>query len=298
VLLILRVNKVKGPNMKNSKVWIVTGAARGFGLEITRAVLASGDTVVAAVRSRPEELKTQLNHPNLHVAVLDVTNEAQAREVAADTVKKLERIDVLVNNAGHGLLSAVEEASDEEVRRNYETNVFGLLKVTRAVLPHMRKQRSGRIINFSSVGGLIGSAGWGLYCSTKFAVEGLTESLATELGPLGIYATAVEPGYFRTNFLDGSSLTRTKNTITDYAETVGKMREFATQVSYKQPGDPAKLAAAVVRRAASPRPPVHLLLGRDTLTAYQTKVSSLAKEIAEWHDVITGTDYDDVEKTG
>ena len=289
---------MKGPHMKNSKVWIVTGAARGFGLEITRAVLATGDTVVAAVRSRPEELKTQLNHPNLHVAVLDVTNEAQAREVAADTVKKLGRIDVLVNNAGHGLLSAVEEASDEEVRRNYETNVFGLLKVMRAVLPYMRKQRSGHIINFSSVGGLTGSAGWGLYGSTKFAVEGLTESLAKELGPLGIYATAVEPGYFRTNFLDESSLTRTENIIADYAETVGKMRELATQVSYKQPGDPAKLAAAVVRLAASPKPPVHLLLGKDTLTAYQTKASSLAKEIAEWQDVITGTDYDDVEKAG
>jgi len=139
-------------------------------------------------------------------------------------------------------------------------------------------------------------AAWGLYCSTKFAVEGLTESLAIELGPLGIYATAVEPGFFRTNFLDGSSLTRTENIIADYAETVGKMREFATEVSYKQPGDPVKLATAVVRLAASPQPPVHLLLGNDTLTAYQIKASSLAKEIEEWHDVITGTDHDDLEK--
>src|SRR5262249_3294052 len=186
---------MKGPNMKNSKVWIVTGAARGFGLEITRAVLASGDTVVATVRSRPEELKIQLSHPNLHVAVLDVTNEAQACEVAADTVKKLGRIDVLVNNAGHGLLSAVEEASDEEVKRNYETNVFGLLKVIRAVLPHMRKQRSGHIVNFSSVGGLTGSAGWGLYDSTNFAGGALSETLAQELAPLRLSATAVEPAY-------------------------------------------------------------------------------------------------------
>src|SRR5499433_4317803 len=229
--------------MKNSKVWIVTGAARGFGLEITRAVLASGDTVVATVRSRAEELKTQLNHPNLHVAVLDVTNEAQAREVAADTVNRLGRIDILVNNAGHGLLSAVEEATDEEVKRNYETNVFGLLKVIRAVLPHMRRQRSGHVINFSSVGGLLGWAGWGLYCSTKFAVEGITEAMAIELAPLGIHATTVEPGYFRTDFLDGSSLARARNVIADYAETSGKMRDFATQVNHKQPGDPAKLAA-------------------------------------------------------
>src|SRR5262249_35580646 len=169
-------------------------------------------------------------------------------------------------------------------------------KVMRAVLPHMRKQRSGRIINFSSVGGLTGSVGLVLYCSTKFAVEGRTDTLSTELGPLGIYATALEPGYVRTNFLDGSSLTRTENIIADYAETVGKMRELATQVSYKRPGDPAKLAAAVVRLAASPKPPVHLLLGTDTLTAYQTKASSLAKEIAEWQDLITSTDYDYVRK--
>src|SRR5215467_11714663 len=246
---------------KKDKIWIITGAARGFGQQISKAVLASGDVVIATVRSRPEELKAQLgNHPNLHVAILDVTNEDQARNVAAEAVKNFGRIDVLVNNAGSGLLSAVEEATDEEVKRNYETNVFGLLKVTRAVLPHMRRQRSGHVINFSSVGGLLGWPGWGLYCSTKFAVEGLTESLAKELWPLGIYTTAVEPGFFRTNFLDGSSLTRTENIIADYAETVGKMREFATEVSYKQPGDPAKLAAAVVRLAASPKPPVHLLL--------------------------------------
>ena len=203
---------------------------------------------------------------------------------------------MLVNNAGSGLLSAVEEATDEEVKRNYETNVFGLLKVTRAVLPHMRRQRSGHVINFSSVGGLLGSAGWGLYCSTKFAVEGITEAMAIELAPLGIHATTVEPGYFRTDFLDGSSLTRAKNVIADYAETSGKMREFATQVSHKQPGDPAKLAAAIVRLAASAKPPVHLPLGNDTLTQYRAKTATFEKEIAEWHDVITGTDHDDVTK--
>jgi NAD(P)-dependent dehydrogenase (short-subunit alcohol dehydrogenase family) len=284
--------------MKNSnKVWIITGAARGFGQQIRKAVLAAGDIVIATVRSRPEELKSQLgNHPNLHVAILDITNEDQARNVAAETVKNFGRIDVLVNNAGSGLLSAVEEATDEEVRRNYETNVFGLLKVTRAVLPHMRRQRSGHVINFSSVGGLVGSAGWGLYCSTKFAVEGITEAMAIELAPLGIHATAVEPGYFRTDFLDSSSLTRAKNVIADYAETSGKMRDVAAQVSHKQPGDPVKLAAAIVRLAASTKPPVHLPLGNDTLTHYRAKTAAFEREIAEWHDVITGTDHDDVAK--
>lgn len=278
-----------------SKVWIITGAARGFGLEISRAALAAGDTVVATVRSRPEELAAQLgHHPQLQVALLDISDEAQARQVAADTVAKFGRIDVLVNNAGAGLLSAVEEATDEEVRRNYEVNVFGLLKVTRAVLPHLRRQHSGHIINLSSVGGLAASAGWGLYGSTKFAVEGITEALAIELAPLGIHATTVEPGYFRTNFLDQSSLTRAAQVIPDYAATVGRMRELASQVSYRQPGDPAKLAAAIVRLAASPQPPVHLPLGKDTLASYRRKTETFEKEIAAWHDVVTGTDHDDV----
>jgi NAD(P)-dependent dehydrogenase (short-subunit alcohol dehydrogenase family) len=154
------------------------------------------------------------------------------------------------------------------------------------------------VINFSSVGGLVGSAGWGRYGSTKFAVEGLTEALAKEVGPLGVHATVVEPGYFRTNFLDGSSLTRTAHVIDDYAETVGRMREHATEVSYKQPGDPVKLAAAIVRLAASPTPPVHLPLGNDTLAAYRAKAAAFERDIAAWHGVITGTDHDDVAKAG
>ena len=282
------------PATNKSKVWIITGAARGFGLAITKAVLASGDTVIATVRSEPEKLQAEISHPNLHVAILEVSNEAQAQQVAADTVTRFGRIDVLVNNAGYGLLSAVEEATDEEVKRNYETNVFGLLKVTRAVLPHMRRQRSGHVINFSAVAGLRGYLGWGLYGSTKFAVEGITETMAQELAPLGIHASVVEPGFFRTNFLDHSSLNQASRVIDDYAETVGKMREFATQVNHKQPGDPVKLAKAIVRLAASSKPPVHLPLGNDTLAAYRAKQAAFAKEIDDWHDVITGTDYGDV----
>jgi NAD(P)-dependent dehydrogenase (short-subunit alcohol dehydrogenase family) len=200
--------------MKKTKTWIITGASRGFGLEISKAVLASGDNVVATVRSNPEELAAKLDrNPKLHVVILDINDEAQAIKVAAETVEKFGSIDVLANNAGFGLLGGVEEISDQEARRVYETNVFGLLKVTRAVLPHMRRQRSGHVINFSSVGGLTGSAGWGIYCSTKFAVEGITEALAKELAPLGIFATTIEPGYFRTNFLDGASLLRAEKVI-------------------------------------------------------------------------------------
>ena len=199
--------------------------------------------------------------------------------MAADTVGKFGRIDVLVNNAGFGLLGAVEEATDAEVKRVYETNVFGLLKVTRAVLPYLRKQRSGHIINFSSVGGLRSSAGWGIYCSTKFAVEGITEALALELAPLGIHATTVEPGYFRTSFLDGASLSRAQKVIDEYAETAGAMREFATQVNYKQPGDPVKLAAAVVRLVASSKPPVHLPLARKNHALGESTSSLRARKL-------------------
>lgn len=281
--------------MSTSKVWFITGASRGLGFEITKAVLETGDNVIATVRSKPEDLTTELEGvDNLFVTTLDVTSEAQVQQAVQAGIDKFGRIDVLVNNAGFGLLSAVEEASADEVKKNYEANVFGLLSVIRAVLPSMRAQRSGHIINLSSVGGLTGITGWGLYGSTKFAVEGITEALAIELAPLGIYATTVEPGFFRTDFLDVSSLTRTGNIIEDYAPTVGEMRQFATQVNKKQPGDPKKLAQAFIKLANSPKPPVHLPLGSDTLKFFGEKMDKMNKEIDEWHDVIVGTDHDDV----
>jgi len=281
--------------MKAQKVWFITGASRGFGLEIAKAVLASGDKVIATVRSKPEELASRLGNPEgLHVITLDVTSEAQAEKAAADAVAQFGTIDVLVNNAGFGLLAAVEEAAAEEVRKNYETNVFGLLNVTRAVLPYMRKQGSGHVINISSVGGLTGYIGWGIYGSTKFAVEGITESMAKELAPLGIKATVVAPGFFRTEFLDSNSLTRTGNEIDDYATTVGAMREFATKANKQQPGDAKKLAQAFVLLANATNPPVHLPLGKDTLAAYREKSAAFEKDIEAWYEVITGTDHDDV----
>ncbi|RCW48338.1 oxidoreductase [Paenibacillus prosopidis] len=281
--------------MKNQKAWFITGAARGIGFEILKAVLETGDNVVATVRSSAESLADKLENPeNLQVVLLDINDEQQTIAAANQAVQKFGKIDVLVNNAGFGLLSAVEEATAEEVRKNFETNVFGLLNVTRAVLPHMRQRRSGHIINISSVGGLSGYIGWGVYGATKFAVEGLTESLALELAPLGIHATVVAPGFFRTEFLDAASLTRSGNIIPDYAETVGEMREFATQANKKQPGDPVKLAKAIVQVANAEKPPVHLPLGKDSLQRYREKTANFEKDIQAWHDVITGTDHDDV----
>jgi NAD(P)-dependent dehydrogenase (short-subunit alcohol dehydrogenase family) len=280
--------------MSKQKVWFITGASRGFGLEIVKAALLEGDKVIATVRSNPEKLRAQVNNPNLFVVILDVTDEQQAKDVAAEAIEKFGRIDVLVNNAGFGLLSAVEEASDAEVKANYEANVFGLLNVTRAILPYMRKERKGHVINLSSVGGLTGITGWGLYGSTKFAVEGITEAMAAELAPLGIFATTVEPGFFRTDFLDQSSLTRSKNIIEDYSGTVGDMRNFATTVNRKQPGSAEKLALAIVKIANAPKPPVHLPLGKDTLQLLKEKMDRFNADIAAWHEVITGTDHDDV----
>jgi NAD(P)-dependent dehydrogenase (short-subunit alcohol dehydrogenase family) len=281
--------------MTNQKVWFITGASRGLGLEIAKAALAEGNKVVATVRSKPEQLAAELdNNENLLVTVLDVTDESQALDAAKQAADKFGRIDVLVNNAGYGLLSAVEEASNEEVKQNYDANVFGLLNVTRAILPYMRKQRSGHVINISSVGGLNGYVGWGIYGSTKFAVEGITESMALELAPLGIYATVVAPGFFRTEFLDSTSLIRTAHVIDDYAGTVGEMRSFATQVNKKQPGDPKKLAQAFITLTNAEKPPVHLPLGNDTLAMYREKTAKFEKDIEDWYDVITGTDHDNV----
>lgn len=280
--------------MSTEKVWLITGAGRGFGLEIAKAALQNGDKVLATVRKNPEKLQAQLNSENLLVTNLDVTNELQAKEVAAQAIGKFGHIDVLVNNAGFGLLSAVEEATDQEVRANFNVNVFGLLNVSRAVLPYMRKERKGHIINFSSVGGLTGLVGWGLYGASKFAVEGITEAMAAELAPLGIFATAVEPGFFRTDFLDNTSLTRTSNIIEDYAATVGDMRSYATQANKKQPGSAEKLAQAIIEIANAPKPPVHLPLGKDTLQLFKEKMDKFNKDIETWHDVITSTDHDDV----
>ena len=280
----------------SKKVWFITGASRGLGLEIARGALQRGDSVVAAAR-KPEAVTAALGaQDNLLAVALDVTDEAQAVSAAKAAIERFGRIDVLVNNAGYGLLAAVEEATTEEVERQYQTNVFGLLKVTRAVLPHLRRAGKGHVINTSAIVGYASFPGWGVYGSTKFAVEGLTEALAIELAPLGIFATVVEPGFFRTDFLDETSLLRTKNPIGDYAATVGAMREFATSVNHQQQGDPRKLSKAVLQLADSAKPPVRLPLGSDTVAKIAEKNRFVEAELEQWHAVAVSTDHDDVAK--
>jgi NAD(P)-dependent dehydrogenase (short-subunit alcohol dehydrogenase family) len=247
-------------------------------------VVATGRKVEAVT----EALGT---HPNLLAVALDVTREADAHAAVEQALARFQRIDILVNNAGYGLLGAVEETSASEIERLYATNVFGLLAVTRAVLPAMRRQRSGHVINLSSVGGYQSGPGWGVYCSTKFAIEGLSEALSVELAPLGVHVTVVEPGYFRTDFLDQRSLLHTERVLDDYEATVGSLRGRVGEMNHAQPGDPAKLAKAMLVLADAKQPPLRLALGSDTVQAIEEKNAFVASELAAFRELSLSTDF-------
>ncbi|MEK7456344.1 MAG: oxidoreductase [Pseudomonadota bacterium] len=274
------------------KTWFITGASRGFGARIARLALARGDNVVATARSVDSLTKALGDHDALLPLPVDVTNEAQIHAAVDAALARFGRIDILLNNAGFGLLGAVEEATADEVERLYRTNVFGLLNVTRAILPQMRAQRSGHILNISSIGGYRGAPGFGVYSSTKFAVEGLSEALHGELAPLGVDVTVIEPGYFRTDFLDASSLSVSATGIEDYHETAGRVRRVAQDLNHGQPGDPDKLAKVLVDFAGTPNPPVRLPLGSDTVAAIEAKHSSDAVILESWRAVSVSTDFD------
>jgi NAD(P)-dependent dehydrogenase (short-subunit alcohol dehydrogenase family) len=276
-------------------VWFITGASRGFGAEIVEKALEGGHQVVATARN-PQSITERFPDAGeaLAAVAVDVTDESQIAAAVDAGLSRFGRIDVVVNNAGRGLLGAVEEASDAAARAVYDANVFGSLNVIRAVLPTLRRQRSGHIINLSSIGGFTSSAGWGIYSSTKFAVEGFSEALHQEVAPLGIHVTIVEPGYFRTDFLDASSLQTEANIIDDYAETSGATRAHAGDVNHAQPGDPVKAAAAIVNLASSPEPPLRIQLGRDAFEGVARKLEFVAQEQRAWRDVAVSTDHDDV----
>lgn len=275
------------------KTWFITGASRGFGALVTERALAKGDAVVATARN-PKSITDRFGtHTNLLALPLDVADEAQAISAAKAAVERFGSIDVLLNNAGFGLLGAVEEATAQEIEAVYRTNVFGLLNVTRAVLPQMRAQRSGRILNISSIGGYRSAAGFGVYASTKFAVEGLSEALHDELKPLGIHVTVVEPGYFRTDFLDSTSLSVSPAQIADYEATAGKVRTIAAEISHKQPGNPAKLAEVLIEFADAANPPVRLPLGSDTVAAIEQKHLADAGILKNWRSISVSTDFND-----
>ncbi|MEU4112589.1 oxidoreductase [Streptomyces sp. NPDC027717] len=272
-------------------VWFVTGASRGLGLEIARAALERGERVVATARD-PRRVEEALpGHPDrLLVVSLDVTDQEQAEAAVAMTVERFGGIDVLVNNAGRGLVGAVEETSDAEARAVFDINVFGLLTVVRAVTPVMRAAGRGRMLNISSTGGVVAWAGWGVYSASKFAVEGITEALRLELAPLGIQVTSVQPGPLRTGFLGTSSLENVERVIDDYAATSGASRAWAGENHGRQEGDPARAAAAVLTLADLPRMPAHLPLGTSTLSDIRTKLAAVGDELETWQDLARSTD--------
>ncbi|HTI92734.1 MAG TPA: oxidoreductase [Puia sp.] len=274
------------------KVWFVTGASKGFGLEIVKAALASGDKVVATVRSNAAGLQKELGDPgNLLTVTMDVVKEAEVKKAVSEAVKHFGRLDVVVNNAGFGIVGAIEEATDEEVRRQYDTNVFGVLNVVRTVLPHLRERRSGHIINISSLFGYGALPAWALYGSTKYAVEGISEGLALELAPFHIKVTALAPGLFRTQFLHSQSYALAQNTITDYNDTTaGQMKNVPASLHGNQPGDPAKLAKVVIELAAAENPPVHLPVGQDSLQTYRANRDKTSESIEAWAGKFTPTE--------
>ncbi|KOP39698.1 KR domain-containing protein [Flavobacterium sp. WLB] len=279
--------------MGHNKVWFITGASKGLGLELAKKLLAEGFKVAATSRSQ-EALVKVLGNPseNFLPLEMDLVNEKSVKNAIELAVSHFKTIDVLVNNAGYGLLGTLEELTDAESRKNYEVNVFGLLNVIRNTMPYMRAARSGHIFNISSVGGYYGEfPGWGIYCSTKFAVAGLTESLSAEIKPFGVHATIVYPGYFRTDFLKDSSLLLPENPIAEYKNVRESESAHKDDINGNQPGDPVKLAEALIKASQDQNPPLHLFLGEDAYNMANQKIASVQSELEQWKPISVSTGF-------
>ena len=274
-----------------SKVWFVTGAGRGIGMEITKAALAAGDRVVATGRNieQLEAAYAAFGERVLCVA-LDTAVEADSERAVATAVARFGRIDVLVNNAGYGQLGSFEEVTAAEVEQQFQTNVFGLMHVSRAVLPHMRRQRSGHLINVGSVAGFMGFDGASVYCASKFAVEGFSASIAPEVAPFGIKVTVVEPGFFRTDFLDARSVRYGSREVAGDTAGAPRARSTYERHNHQQPGDPVKLGPVVVQLAALAEPPLRFIAGTDGLGFIADTMAQRQAEVAQFRTLSASTD--------
>jgi NAD(P)-dependent dehydrogenase (short-subunit alcohol dehydrogenase family) len=278
-------------SVSGTRTWFITGSSTGFGRILAEEVLNAGGNVVATARKVEQVADLEQKYPGRALALpLDVTKQEQVDAAVAKTLERFGRVDVLVNNAGYGVIGAIEEVSEAELGPMYETNVFGLLRVTRAFLPQLRRQRSGHILNLSSIGGLTAAPGWGLYQSTKFAVEGLSEALAQEVAPLGIKLTIIEPGPFRTDFLGRSGVEAIAK-IDDYDATAANARHYMSGQDGKQPGDPLKAVHAMMQVVETENPPLRLLLGASALKRLREKMERWQQELAAWEPVTVGADY-------
>jgi NAD(P)-dependent dehydrogenase (short-subunit alcohol dehydrogenase family) len=277
--------------MSGNRVWLITGASSGFGRSIADAALGRGDSVVAASR-RTEPLADLADNDRAHVAALDVTDATERNAVVKESIERFGRIDVLVNNAGRTQVGAVEETTDGELRDLFELHFFAPAALTRAVLPQMRRQGSGAIVQMSSVGGQVTAPGFSAYCATKFALEGLTETLHDEVSGFGIRTLIVEPGAFRTGlFRSGAAYESAE--MPEYADTVGPTREYVRTNHGQQPGDPDKAAAAIIAALDAKEPPLRLVLGVDAIGNIETRLGSVTAELAAWRDLGRDTAFDE-----
>ena len=275
-----------------TKVWLITGSSSGFGRALAEAVLAHGDRVIATARN-PEKLAELVNqYPGTARAVaLDITDAQQIQSALQEAQAAFGQIDVLVNNAGYGLIGALEEVSDEQIRRNFETNVFGTIAMIRAILPVMRQQGSGHIVNMSAIAGFTNELGFSIYGGAKFALEGISEALKGEVAPFGIKVTLVEPGPFRTDFI-GRSLDRAEPSMPEYEPTVGQFLNFLNQIEGQQPGDPSKAANAIIQMVASENPPLRFVLGKYAYGKFNEKIEALTQELENWKAIGMATDFE------
>ncbi|WIX91551.1 oxidoreductase [Amycolatopsis sp. DG1A-15b] len=275
----------------DGRVWLITGCSAGFGREIALAALAAGDRVLATAR-RPETLAElrERGGDRLRTAALDVTDAGQIDTAVQAALEAFGRIDVVVNNAGSGSVGAVEELTMDELRALMDVMFFGAVAVAKAVLPHLRAQGSGTVVQISSMGGQLSPPGFGAYCAAKFALEGLSEALAAEVAPFGVRVLIVEPGAFRTEF--GGGRMHRSRTIEAYAVSTGGTREAVENMDGTQPGDPAKAAAAIVRAVGSDDAPLRLALGADAVEAIRAHHEALAADLAAWEEVSRATALD------
>ncbi len=277
--------------MSEKKVWFITGCSTGFGRELAKHLLENGYRVVVTARNveKVQDLAA-INNENALALALDVTNKAQVVEAVAAAEDYFGQIDVLVNNAGFGYFGAIEESDETEVRAMFEANFWGLAEMTRAVLPKMRENRSGTIVNVSSIGGFVSFPSVGYYNATKFAVNGFSEALKKETAPLGIKVVLVQPSGFRTDWA-GRSANEATNTIADYAETAGANQSAIRGYSGKQPGDPVRAAKAIVEAVEAENPPFNLFLGRAALKNARLKLEEMKRETDEWAETTEGADF-------
>jgi NAD(P)-dependent dehydrogenase (short-subunit alcohol dehydrogenase family) len=278
--------------MDTKKVWFITGASKGLGLSLVKKLLNEGYKVAATsrtVESLEKEVGTSANFLPLDV---NVTDETSVSKAIAKTLEIFGTINVVVNNAGYGQLGTLEELSDREARQNFDTNVFGLLNVMRNVTPHLRNKKSGHIINISSIAGFLGAfPGWGIYNATKFAVAGLTEAFSAEATSLGIKATIVYPGYFKTNFLLQGSLRLAENPIAEYKAARDLEVVHDTQIIGNQPGDPENAALAFIQLAENENPPLHFFMGSDSFGMANNKIGILQSELSANETLSKSTDF-------